>query len=86
MTQAEGNKVSERLSTKNNNQPLMGVEQRCMMMEQAAEDKRGWRAMECGGGGVGDGGDDKGADSGGSNGSAGGGKHALMIADCCYFL
>jgi hypothetical protein len=34
------------------------------MMEQAVDDKRGWRAMECGGGGVGDGGNDKGGDCG----------------------
>jgi hypothetical protein len=33
------------------------------MMEQAADNKRGRRAIECSGSGVGDGGDDKGRDS-----------------------
>jgi hypothetical protein len=49
--------------TKNNNQPSMGVVQLCTMMEQAVENERGQRAMECGGGGISDGGSDKGGDS-----------------------
>jgi hypothetical protein len=36
-----------------------------MMMEQVADNKRGWRAMECSCGGIGDGSNDKGGDSGG---------------------
>jgi hypothetical protein len=44
------------------------------MMEQAAEDQRGQRAMECGGSGVGDGGNDKGGDSSSNESGAGGHK------------
>ncbi len=63
------------------------------MMEQAADDERGWRAMECGGGGIGDGSDDKGRDSGGKvedggdgcskcdgNGSGDGNGHGVLFS------
>ncbi len=52
-------------STKSNNQPLMGAVQLFTMMEQVAENERGRRAMECFGGGIGDGGNNKDKDSGG---------------------
>ncbi len=45
-TWAEGNKVGEGWPTKNNNQPSMGVVQWWKLMEQAADNKRGQRAMD----------------------------------------